>query len=78
MNLGILADGISNGIFTRMFQIYKRRLQSLVLIGHLCHVLECTAIHVVHADDVRIESQGLENCGSRGGTRCKGKRMCSP
>jgi hypothetical protein len=75
MNLGILADGISNDIPIRMLQIYKRRLQPLVLIGHLCHVPECTAIHVVH---VRIRFQGLENCGSRGGTRCKGKCMCSP
>ena len=44
MNLGILADGISNGILIRIFQIYKRCLQFLVLAGHLCHVQECTAI----------------------------------
>lgn len=65
--LGVLLDVIHDLILRRMFQVHERRLQALIRTRHSGHVPEGTAVHDVHADDVRVGTQALQQCRGRSG-----------
>ena len=74
----VRAEGGSNGLLISVLEVDKRCLETLIDFGDLGHVTECTAIHIVYADDVRIWSKRLEDCRCRGRPRRKGKCLGAP
>lgn len=52
-----------------VLKVQEGELQTLKRDGEARDILEGTAVHVVHADDVRIAAEGGENCGGGVGGR---------
>ena len=73
--LGVRADGGENGLVVRILQVKESSLETLVDAGDTRHVAEGTAVDIVDTDDVRVGSEGLQDC--RGGcrARCKGNTV---
>lgn len=63
--LGVFSDRGQDGLVICVLKVHERRLESLIRLCDLGHIAERPAIHVVHADDMRIRSKRLQNGGCR-------------
>ena len=70
--LGVFPECSEYSLIVCAFQVYKRRLKSLVDLGDFGHVAERSTIHIVDANDMCVRSKRLQN--SRGGSRSRGER----
>ena len=73
----VIADSVFHLFFIRVFKINKSCFKALVFLCDTSHVTECAAVDIIHADNVGIGTQGLEDRGGCSRSRGKSQTVCT-